>query len=65
MVNCLLTGFESKLTTSKWAKIAKSSQDTALRDIDELVRQGVLAKGKGGGRSSNYVMVEEARDCLW
>ena len=54
MVNRLLTGFEGKLTTSKWAKIAKCSQDTALRDIDELVRHGVLAKGEGGGRSTNY-----------
>lgn len=57
MVNRLLTGFEGKLTTSKWAKIAKCSQDTALRDIEELVRSGVLAKGEGGGRSTNYVLV--------
>ena len=56
MANRLLTGFEGKLTTSKWAKIAKCSQDTALRDIEELVRHGVLVKGEGGGRSTNYVM---------
>ena len=58
MANRLLTGFEGKLTTSKWAKIAKCSQDTALRDVEELVRRGVLAKGDGGGRSTNYVLVE-------
>ncbi|WP_079636766.1 Fic family protein [Sphingopyxis flava] len=58
MVNRLLTGFEGKLTTSKWAKIAKCSQDTALRDIEELIRSGVLVKGEGGGRSTNYVMAE-------
>ena len=57
MVNRLLTGFEGRLTTSKWAKIAKCSQDTALRDIDELVRHSVLAKGDEGGRSTNYVLV--------
>jgi Fic family protein len=59
MVNRLLTGFEGKLTTSKWAKIAKCSQDTALRDIDELVMIGVLARGAGGGRSANYLLVRE------
>ena len=58
MVNRLLTCFEGKLTTSKWAKIAKCSQDTALRDIDEQVRRGVLTKGEGGGRSTNYLLVE-------
>lgn len=56
MVNRLLAGFEGNLTTSKWAKIAKCSQDTALRDIEELVRHGVLAKGEGGGRSTNYLL---------
>ena len=60
MVNRLLTRFEGKLTTSKWAKIAKCSQDTALRDIDELVRHGVLAKGEGGGRSTNYLLVADS-----
>ena len=49
MANRLLTGFEGKLNTSKWAKVAKRSQDTALRDIDELVRHGVLTKGDEGG----------------
>lgn len=56
MINRLLGGFEGKLTTSKWAKIAKCSQDTALLDIDDLVRLGVLAKGDEGGRSINYLL---------
>lgn len=59
MINRLLAGFEGKLTTSKWAKIAKCSQDTALRDVEELVRRGVLARGEGGGRSTHYVLVME------
>ena len=54
MVNRLLIGFKGKLTMSKWAKIAKCSQDTALRDFHELVRHGALAKGDEGGRSTNY-----------
>ena len=56
MINRLLAGFEGKLTTSKWAKIAKCSQDTALRDVEELMRRGVLARGEGGGRSTHYVL---------
>ena len=54
MLNRLLDGFVGALTTSKWGKIAKCSQDTALRDIEGLVRLGVLAKGPEGGRSTNY-----------
>lgn len=54
MIARLLDGFVGKLTTSKWAKIAKCSQDTALRDIDDLVRRGVLAKDAAGGRSTSY-----------
>ena len=54
MLNKLLDGFEGKLTSSKWATIAKCSQDTALRDIQDLVNQGVLAKDPGGGRSTSY-----------
>jgi hypothetical protein len=44
LLNKLLDGFEGKLTTSKWAKIAKCSQDTALRDIQDLIEKKVLAK---------------------
>jgi Fic family protein len=54
MLNKLLDGFEGKLTSSKWAKIAKCSQDTAGRDIDELLTKGVLKKGTAGGRSTSY-----------
>ncbi|MDP3280837.1 MAG: hypothetical protein Q8M57_07305 [Nitrosomonas sp.] len=54
MLNKVLDGFEGKLTTSKWAKITQCSQDTALRDILDLVEQGVLEKDPGGGRSTSY-----------
>ena len=54
MINRLLDGFEGKLTTSKWATLAKCSQDTALRDIQELVERGVLVRNPAGGRSTSY-----------
>lgn len=54
MLNKLLDGFEGKLTTSKWAKMAKCSQDTALRDMQQLVEQGILVKEAAGGRSTSY-----------
>jgi Fic family protein len=57
VINRLLDGFDGKLTTSKWAKLVKTSQDTALRDIDDLVRRGVLAKDAAGGRSTSYSLV--------
>lgn len=50
----LLEGFEGKLTTSKWAKLAKCSQDTALRDILPLVERGILVRNPEGGRSTSY-----------
>ena len=53
VLNRLLDGFEGKLTTSKWAALAKCSQDTALRDITELLQQQVLAKSPAGGRSTS------------
>ena len=56
LVNRLLDGFEGKLTSSKWAKIAQCSQDTALRDIDDLLKKGVLGKEPGGGRSTSYAL---------
>jgi Fic family protein len=58
MLNRLLSGFEGKLTSSKWAKIAKCSQDTALRDIDDLVGRRILAKDSAGGRSTSYSLTE-------
>jgi Fic family protein len=57
MLNRLLDGFEGKLTSSKWAKLAKCSQDTALRDIDDLVKRGILAREAAGGRSTSYALV--------
>src|SRR5215469_2269064 len=54
IVNRLLNGFEGKLTTSKWAKLAKCSQDTALRDVEDLIRKKVLVKNAAGGRSTSY-----------
>jgi len=54
LVNRLLDGFEGKLTSSKWAAIAKCSPDTALRDITELLARGVLRKSDAGGRSTSY-----------
>ena len=54
MLNKLFDGFEGKLQTSKWAKITKTSTDTALRDIKDLVAKGVLQQTKEGGRNSNY-----------
>jgi prophage maintenance system killer protein len=54
MLNKLLDGFEGKLNTSKWAKITKVSNDTALRDILDLVNQGILEREDAGGRSTNY-----------
>ena len=54
LINRLLDGFEGKLTSSKWAAIAKCSPDSALRDITQLLELGVLRKTPGGGRSSGY-----------
>ncbi|MFM7119444.1 MAG: DUF4172 domain-containing protein [Gammaproteobacteria bacterium] len=54
LLNRLLEGFEGKLTSSKWATIAKCSPDTALRDINDLVSRGVLRKSDAGGRSTGY-----------
>ncbi|KVH62821.1 cell filamentation protein Fic [Burkholderia sp. MSMB1072] len=57
VMNRLLDGFEGKLTTTKWAALAKCSQDTALRDITELVEQGMLRRSASGGRSTSYELV--------
>ena len=54
MLNRLLDGFTGKLTSSKWAKLVKCSQDTALRDISDLLQRRILAKEDGGGRSTSY-----------
>jgi Fic family protein len=54
MLNKLLDGFEGKLTSSKWGILTKTSPDTALRDIEDLTRRGILVKDHGGGRSTSY-----------
>jgi len=54
VLNRLLDGLEGKLTTSKWAKLTKCSHDTALRDIEALVKSGVLVRSAEGGRSTSY-----------
>ena len=58
IVNRLLNGFEGKLTSSKWAKLAKCSQDTALRDIEDLIQKKVLVKDAAGGRSTSYSLAK-------
>src|SRR5574337_137524 len=62
LLNRMLDGFEGKLTTSKWAAMAKCSPDTALRDINELLAQGVLRKAAAGGRSTHYELNESVAD---
>lgn len=59
VINRLLDGFEGKLTNAKWATITKASSDTALRDINDLLRRGILAKDSAGGRSTSYSLVPE------
>lgn len=54
MLNKIFDGFDGKLKTSKWAKIAKCSPDTALRDIKDLIEKGILQQEQEGGRSTNY-----------
>ena len=59
VINRLWDGFEGKLNTSKWAKMTKTSTATALRDIQGLVDNGILRRTDEGGRSTNYILVEE------
>lgn len=56
VINRLLDGFGGKLTSSKWAKLTKCSQDTALRDISDLVNRHILTKDEAGGRSTSYTL---------
>ncbi len=64
VLGLLLEDFKGKLTTSKWAALAKCSQDTALRDILALVEQGILIKRAEGGRSTSYELPPHPRR-LW
>jgi Fic family protein len=57
VLNRLLDGFEGKLTSSKWAKLAHCSQDTAGRDIDDLIKRRILRKDQAGGRSTSYSLL--------
>lgn len=58
ILNKLFGDFEGKLQTSKWAKIVKTSTDTALRDIKDLVEKGILKQTDEGGRNANYELVD-------
>lgn len=57
LLNKLMDGFDGKLTSSKWAKIAKCSKDSAIRDINDLIDKGILQKEAAGGRSTNYELI--------
>lgn len=59
IINRLWDGFDGKLTSSKWAKMCKCSQDTALRDINDLVAKGMLCRSGEGGRSANYLFPQQ------
>ncbi|MGB5775933.1 MAG: DUF4172 domain-containing protein, partial [Sedimenticolaceae bacterium] len=59
VLNRVLDGFEGRLTTSKWARLAKCSQDTAYRDILDLIERGALRKDPGGGRSTSYSIITQ------
>ena len=56
MLNILFDGIKGNLTSTKWAKITKCSQDTASRDIQDLIEQDILIKSPQGGRSTNYLL---------
>lgn len=60
MLNKMLNGFEGKVISSKWAKITKVSQDTATRDIKELIKFNILMPDSGGGRSTSYSLVQNS-----
>lgn len=58
VINRLFDGFEGKLTTSKWAAINKCSQDTAYRDLLDLIDRGILKRDAAKGRSASYSLVD-------
>jgi Fic family protein len=60
VLNRLLDGFDGKLTSSKWAAIAKCSADTALRDLNDLVARGLLQRSGAGGRSTSYELIRSS-----
>ena len=64
ILKMLLSGFEGKLTSAKYAKICKCSQDTAGRDIDKLIASGIFIKGQAGGRSTSYELNNNKINCI-
>jgi Fic family protein len=58
VLNRLFDGFDGKLTSSKWAKLGKCSQDTALRDIEQMIELRILKKDAAGGRSTSYSLIK-------
>ena len=60
VINRMLEDFKGYLTTSKYAKLAKCSNDTALRDIRDLLDRGIIVKNSGGGRSTSYRLADLA-----
>ena len=62
VINRLLDGFEGKITTSRWARMTQCSQDTALRDITDLMEHGILSRSPEGGRSTSYTLVKSTAD---
>ncbi len=66
IINCMLeSDFEGFMNTSKYAKLAKCSNDTALRDIQELKAQGIFIRNPGGGRSTSYRLPERDELNRW
>jgi Fic family protein len=61
VLNRVLDGLDGKLTTTKWAKLAKCSHDTALRDIAALVEGGILGRNPEGGRSTSYALAKTSQ----
>ncbi len=58
VINRLMDDFVGKLTSSKYAKLAKCSEDTALRDIRALMERGIFVQNEGGGRSTSYALID-------
>jgi Fic family protein len=61
VLNKLFGEFEGKLTRDKWMKITKASSRTALRDIEELISEGVIEQEEAGGRSTSYRLKKDAK----
>jgi Fic family protein len=61
ILNRLLDGFEGKLTSSKYARLANCSPDTALRDLTQLIDLGILERDQGGGRSTSYSLAAQGK----